>query len=133
MSVAGSRTVSTSSRPRSAIRTVTVLADPFQPPRMSDGAGALVNVNTIESPCVGLPRGPPALVVCTSAGAGADGGGGGGGGAGAAGGGGGGGGGAGGGDGTPGGADGGGEAAGGGGAGALSSAPPLSPVSPPPV
>src|ERR671930_1788161 len=91
MSVVGSRTVSTSSRPRSAIRTVTVLADPFQPPRMSDGAGALVNVNTIESPCVGLPRGPPALVVCTSAGAGADGGGGGGGGAGAAGGGGGGG------------------------------------------
>src|ERR671937_1082719 len=88
MSVVGSRTVSTSSRPRSAIRTVTVLADPFQPARMNDGAGALVNVNTIESPCVGFPCGPPAFVVCTSAGVGV-GGGAGGGGAGAAGGGGG--------------------------------------------
>jgi hypothetical protein len=45
------------------INTVTVVADPFQPPRSSEGFGGLVNVKMTESPFLGFPCGPPPFFV----------------------------------------------------------------------
>jgi hypothetical protein len=45
------------------ITTVTVVAEPFQPGRISVGLGALVKVKMIESPFLALPCGPPPFLV----------------------------------------------------------------------